>query len=84
MYSVGSVDVCVLSVVFFFFFFGVESGYLCVVFVCGVFVCVRVLRADGRAGCAWKCHCQDRGMTSWVAYLEASAQIQVRDGVGQN
>ena len=76
----------------FFFFFGVESMYLCVVFLCGVCVCVcvcvcvrvHVLRADGRAGCAWKCHCQGRGMTGWEACLEASAHIQVRDGVDQN
>lgn len=69
---------------FFFLCVCVESVYLCVVFVCGVCVCVPVLRADGRAGCAWKCHCQGRGMTNWAAYLEASTQIQVRDGVDQN
>ena len=75
---------CVCVVCGFFLCVCVESVYLCVVFVCGVCVCVPVLRADGRAGCAWKCHCQGRGMTNWAAYLEASTQIQVRDGVDQN
>lgn len=85
MCSVGSVDVCVCvcSLWIFIYLFMVLRVCICVwFFVCGVCVCV--LRADGRAGCAWKCHCQGRGMTSWEAYLEASAQIQVRDGVDQN
>lgn len=81
-WSCGCVCVCVLCGFLFIYLWCWECVFVCGFFVCGVCVCV--LRADGRAGCAWKCHCQGRGMTSWEAYLEASAQIQVRDGVDQN